>query len=225
MRLYQQCLKYLMPKNVYYDTPEELKNAAQNPSSKSRHGYYILQKCFLFKIHRYEVLLCGDIEKSIKKCKSVDESPVYYVTIEDSYDIIKRAHIATGHRGRDRMGAKYANITKEALELFMSYCITCQEKRKRNKIAGLSTQFKWIMVYQCHLTKVVILRAHTSKRAADVAFQLLGIFLLFGAPAILQSDNGSEFTAKVISELKELWPKLIMVRGKSRHPQSQGSVE
>jgi len=176
------------------------------------------------------------------------------VTIEDSYDIIKRAHIATGYGGRDRMkcnlGAKYANITKEALELFKSYCITCQEKRKRNKTAGIVVkpllssefnsrrqvdlvdmqslpqgQFKWIMLYQCHLTKFVILRALTSKRAAEVAFQLLDIFLLFGAPAILQSDNGSEFTAKVISELKELWPQLIMVHGKPRHPQSQGSVE
>ncbi|XP_037774445.1 KRAB-A domain-containing protein 2-like [Penaeus monodon] len=64
-----------------------------------------------------------------------------------------------------------------------------------------------------------------SKRAAEVAFQLLDIFFLFGAPALLQSDNGSEFTAKVISELKELWPQLIMVHGKPRHPQSQGSVE
>ena len=51
------------------------------------------------------------------------------------------------------------------------------------------------------------------------------IFLLFAAPAILQSDNGSEFTAQVITELKELWPQLIMVHGKPRHPQSQGSVE
>ena len=58
-----------------------------------------------------------------------------------------------------------------------------------------------------------------------MAFQLLDIFLLFGAPAILQSDNGSEFTAQVIRELKELWLQLIMVHGKPRHPQSQGSVE
>ena len=86
-------------------------------------------------------------------------------------------------------------------------------------------QFKWIMVYQCHLTKFVILRPLSSKRAVEVAFQLLDIFLLFGAPAILQSDNGSEFTAQVITELKELWPQLIMVHGKPRHPQSQGSVE
>ena len=80
-------------------------------------------------------------------------------------------------------------------------------------------------MYQCHLTKFCILRPLTSKRAAEVAFQLLDIFLLFGAPCILQSDNGSEFTAQVISELKDLWPQLHLVHGKPRHPQSQGSVE
>ena len=65
----------------------------------------------------------------------------------------------------------------------------------------------------------------TSKRDTEVAFQLLDIFLLFGSPAILHSDNGSEFTAQVITELKSLWPQLVMVHGKPRHPQSQGSVE
>ena len=58
-----------------------------------------------------------------------------------------------------------------------------------------------------------------------MAFQLLDIFLLFGAPAIPLSDNGSEFTAQVIRELNELWPQPTMVHGKPRHPQSQGSVE
>ena len=54
---------------------------------------------------------------------------------------------------------------------------------------------------------------------------LLNKFHFLGAPQILQSDNGSEFTALVISELKLLWPDLLMVHGKPRHPQSQGSVE
>jgi hypothetical protein len=38
-----------------------------------------------------------------------------------------------------------------------------------------------------------------SKRATDVAMQILDIFLLFGAPNILQSDNGAEFTVSIIS--------------------------
>lgn len=83
---------------------------------------------------RYEVLQCGDIDQLIKKRKTPDERPVYYVSIEDTYDIIKRAHIATGHGGRDRMTKhltdKYANITRDALKLFKSFCAVCQEKKQ-----------------------------------------------------------------------------------------------
>ena len=61
-------------------------------------------------------------------------------------------------------------------------------------------QHKWIMVYPDHLTKFCVLRPLTSKRASEVAYQLLDIYLLLGAPSILQSDNGSEFTAQVITE-------------------------
>jgi transposase InsO family protein len=146
---------------------------------------------------------------------------------------------------------KYANIPTKAVELFKSLCQECQKKRKRPMTKGvvvrpiLTKEFssrgqvdlidmqsmpsgsnkKWILVYQDHLTKFCILRALTSKRAAEVAFHLLDIFLLFGAPVVLQSDNGSEFTSQVITELKEVWPKLTLVHGKPRHPQSQGSVE
>ena len=47
----------------------------------------------------------------------------------------------------------------------------------------------------------------------------------FGAPQILQSENGSESTAHVIDELELLRPDLLKIHGKPRHPQSQGSVE
>ena len=50
------------------------------------------------------------------------------------------------------------------------------------------------MVYQDHLTKFCVLRFLTSKHAAKVAYQLMDVFLLFGAPTILQSDNGSVYS-------------------------------
>ncbi|CAF4021645.1 unnamed protein product, partial [Didymodactylos carnosus] len=39
------------------------------------------------------------------------------------------------------------------------------------------------------------------------------------------SDNGKEFVANVIIELKQLFPEMCFVRGRPRHPQSQGCVE
>ncbi|KAK7095605.1 hypothetical protein V1264_004994 [Littorina saxatilis] len=145
---------------------------------------------------------------------------------------------------------KFANVLRESVELFKSFCEVCQEKTKRKRTKGVVVrpilshefasrgqvdlidfqsmqdgQYRWIMVYQDHLTKFVVLRPLSSKRASEVALQLVDIFNLIGAPVILQSDNGSEFTAFIIRELREIWPELKIVHGKPRHPQSQGSVE
>jgi len=54
-------------------------------------------------------------------------------------------------------------------------------------------EYKFILVYQNHLTKFVLLRPLIQKRAEEVAYVLLDIFTTFGAPSILQSDNGREF--------------------------------
>ncbi|KAK6169643.1 hypothetical protein SNE40_020646 [Patella caerulea] len=93
-------------------------------STKTPHQYYLLKK--------YELLQCGDIDKLIKQRQSSEEPPLYFVTIEDT---IKRAHIATGHGGRDKMihelNKKYANITVDAISLFKSMCMECQRKIKR----------------------------------------------------------------------------------------------
>ena len=74
------------------------------------------------------------MEKHIKMRKSPEDHPVYYAIIEDTYDIISKAHITSGHGGCERMlkhfGQKYANITTDVVELFKSYLVVCQEKRK-----------------------------------------------------------------------------------------------
>lgn len=202
------------------------------------------------RLKRFCVLKIGDVKKLIARS---EESIKYYLPADELYDVIEAAHVAVGHGGRDRMLAetttKYANITKEMIGLYLSMCDVCQQK-KTNKKRGLVSKpilhsemnsrcqvdlidfqtqpdgnYKFIMVYQDHLTKFVLLRALTSKRAEEVAHHLNDIFLTIGAPCILQSDNGREFVNNVISELASLWSELKIVHGKPRHSQSQGSVE
>ena len=86
-------------------------------------------------------------------------------------------------------------------------------------------EYKFMLNVQDHFTKYIHLRALKTKTAAEVAWHLFEIFIEFGAPAILQSDNGREFRAAIIEELLLLWPDLKLVHGRPRHPQSQGSVE
>jgi IS30 family transposase len=86
-------------------------------------------------------------------------------------------------------------------------------------------EYKWLMNYQDHLTKFIHLRPLKSKRAEEVSSELLKKILQFGAPKILQSDNGREFVNSVINQLISRWPSCKIVNGRPRHPQSQGSVE
>lgn len=57
--------------------------------------------------------------------------------------------------------------------------------------------YKFILNYQDHLTKYVVLRPLKTKTANEVADVLLDVFCLFGAPNILHSDNGREFCNQV----------------------------
>ena len=87
---------------------------------------------------------CGDVEKLIRKYKDPLENSVYFVTIEETFDFIQRAHISTGHGGCDRMVKslfpKYANITTWATETFKSFCLECQRKKKRPVATGVVVQ-------------------------------------------------------------------------------------
>ena len=87
-------------------------------------------------------------------------------------------------------------------------------------------EFKWILNYQDHFTKWVVLKGLKEKNAKEVAINLVTIFYTLGALNILQSDNGKEFDNKLLLEsLNALWPSTKIIHGKPRKPQYQGSVE
>jgi hypothetical protein len=65
-------------------------------------------------------------------------------------------------------------------------------------------KYKWILNYQDHHTKFISLFPLESKRVVKVASNFLTIFLTFGTPEILQSDNGRVFVNSVNNEIKEL---------------------
>ncbi|KAL1488341.1 hypothetical protein ABEB36_014818 [Hypothenemus hampei] len=175
-------------------------------------------------------------------------------TRNNEFTIIEDIHRACGHKGEKKTHKKvsehYANIPISSVKKVIAQCERCAEKIKKSSTVGLVVRpliskdlnqrgqidlidfqslpdgdYKFILHYQEHLTKYSLLRPLTSKRAIDVAKELLKIFSDFGAPHVLQSDNGREFTASIIKELASLWPDLILVNGRPRHPQSQGSVE
>ena len=75
----------------------------------------------------------------------------------------------------------------------------------------------------------------------EVAYALVNIFKNIGVPLIIHTDNGKEFaslangakhihisdsdTNELIGHIRDMWPGAIMVKGRPRHSESQGSIE
>ena len=87
-------------------------------------------------------------------------------------------------------------------------------------------EYNWILNYQDHFTKWIVLCPLKRKCAVEVASTLVSVFYTLDSPCILQSDNGKEFDNNLLLvTLNQLWPSTKIIHGKPRHPQSQGSVE
>ncbi|RDD40124.1 KRAB-A domain-containing protein 2 [Trichoplax sp. H2] len=160
-----------------------------------------------------------------KLCFVKPGTNVIYVSESELFEVLQTVHKDTGHGGhcqRKKVVKSHALVTNPILsEDFNSRCqvdlIDFQSQPDR--------EFRFIMVYQDHLTKFIQLRPLKTKQAKEVAEVLYKIFAIFGAPAILHSDNGREFVNATIEQLKDRWHGCHLVRGKPRHSQSQGSVE
>lgn len=178
---------------------DELISEVKQLKLKSR-GHKLLKK--------YDVITVSDMEKLIVPVSNEGNDFKYYVFKEELFNIIHDTHSTIGHGGRNRMeyelNKKYKNITRESIMLYLNLCISCQKKGSTAKkglvvkpiisnelnsrcqidLIDMQAQpdgnYKFILVYQDHLTKFVLLRPLTHKRAEEVAYVLLDIFTTFG---------------------------------------------
>lgn len=84
------------------------------------------------------------------------------------------------------------------------------------------TEYKYVLSLIDVFTRFLWLRALPDKAACTVAKELYHIYLEFGPPVILQSDQGSEFKGVVKLLCSHCGTRLI--HGRPYHPQSQGKV-
>jgi hypothetical protein len=180
-------------------------------------------------------------------------APVIALSLPQAFDAIFHVHQSTIHGGigimLSSLRKQYWNVTQEQVAYFKKICEICASKAKlsctnvvvkpvrshrfgcRGQVDLVDLQsvkhngFNWVLQYQDHFTKFSVLRALKTKRAAEVAHTLMSIFCLIGPPNILQSDNGKEFVNQILLEFKVIWPSIVIINGRPRHPQSQGSVE
>lgn len=112
-----------MTRNVYRQLlveVEEAKSAAKKTQVQYR------------RLKRFDIVDHGGTKKLISK----DKPGRYFLPVEDIFDVIEEAHVAANHGRRDKMRMKtkkYANITYEMINTFLSICEVC-EKRTGNSM-------------------------------------------------------------------------------------------
>lgn len=210
-----------LTREKYFEVIKQVKCAKNKRAGKIPRDYYLL--------NRYDVLSIADEEKLIAPITDSSEPVKYFVGADELLAILRKTHSQIGHGGQNRMIAdlkkKYVNITAEMAQIFINLCEICQKKAKAPK-KGIAVRpmvfsemnyrcqidlidmqadtdgtYRFILVYQDLLIKFLILRPLHTKCACEVAHELIDICTMFGAPNILQSDNGCEFANQVVEKV------------------------
>ncbi|CAF1680811.1 unnamed protein product [Rotaria magnacalcarata] len=203
--------------------------------------YWAKQKFILIKIGNIDIVACVKSKKPV--C-------VY----EYFYNVIKERHTNISHGGRDKtifeLNFQYSFIPRFAIDIFMKQCIQCQTRNPikqhvvskpiialgvmtrlqidmRTRPDKVSSDLVYLWILNCidRFSKFSWAYPLKNKSAIEVAMKLRELFFVFGPSRILHSDNGREFVASVITDLKNLFPDLVFIHGRPRHPQSQGCIE
>ena len=89
----------------------------------------------------FDILTIGDVDKVIKKRKTEEEPILYFVTKEELYDKIQEFQTQQGHGGINKimphLKKRYANITQEALTLFILFCEECEKRWNKANSRGI----------------------------------------------------------------------------------------
>jgi transposase InsO family protein len=97
---------------------------------------------------------------------------------------------------------------------------------KLRKMDPFGVLMNWVMTIKDHATGLTYLCALPRKRPHLIAYNLQKIFGIIGYPKIFHTDNGKEFTAKVVFKaLREMNPHIYTVTGRPHCPSDQDSVE
>ena len=153
-------------------------NLTPNPANKFRYGW----------VKRFKLETCDGVERVLER-KSGGE----VIQLSRMFDVIHDVHMQLGHAGRNKMAAeckrRYYNVHRAAIDIYLETCKTCELKKMRPRdktvtrpiltddisrraqvdlidwTSERSSGFGYILNYQDHLTKFVVLRPLKNKRA------------------------------------------------------------
>ncbi|CAF3902852.1 unnamed protein product [Rotaria sp. Silwood1] len=238
--------KSVIKQQVYNDVLQCL-SFPKGKSSESHSPKFI----YWAKCHFNIVKIAGnDIVICIKSKKPVCVYEAFYKIISEAHNTVSH-----GGREKtySEIISQYSWVPRHCIELFLKQCLPCQTRKPiKQHVAskpiislGVMTRVQidlidmrtrpdkispdivycWILNCIDHFSKFSWAYPLKNKTAAEVVTKLRELFFVFGPPRIIHIDNGREFVSSVIMELKNFFPNLSFIRGRPRHPQSQGCIE
>ena len=176
---------------------------------RRREGDYSSDKRVLAIEDIYDVLLCTHIEHNhvrklgLHKCVS----GLYHGITEKACNIFLQG-CEECHLRKVKNSVKSLVVKPISSTRFLSRCqvdlIDFRDMSDEHNKSDSGVPFKWLLVYQDHFTKYLLLRPLKHKSADEV---LDGIFCEIGPPHTLESDNGGEFSnSTLFSLIDDKWP-------------------
>lgn len=194
-------------------------------------------------LHRFDVATVDGQERlvvPVSVTADYDRLKVYAYT-EEVFGIIRECHKSTGHGSSMDMHRliklRYQNITTNAVALYVGLCKVCKSRHRRrhvnrDHVPDVTTvmtkrgqvdvvdmrsrpdgPFRHYMVYRDQVTGYAYLQALTTDHVDDVTYTVFDLFATFGAPAVLQSENGRAFATRMVQRLRTIWSGLQLVHG------------
>lgn len=160
------------------------------------------------------------------------------------------AHLGV-HKVYNKIRSRYHwPLMHKQIKTYVTSCIICQKRKpdKTKQVGKMQTYpikngapfsditidyvgplipshgFKYILVATCRITKYCVAKPCRNADARTTTQFLLNLILTYGAMRTVRSDNGTHFTAKVISDILTAL-NIKKTEGIAYRPTSQGNVE
>lgn len=174
------------------------------------------------------------------------------VKLEESFDILDDIHRSHGHR-RERFmmqyincDAKYFGITRDMIRIYLNACAVCHKIKKISRsnpiqpiishaprerilidlinMSKYHSNEKFLLSIIDHYSSFIMIYCQKTKSAKETAENIKSYIRIFGAPSIIQSDNGPEFVNSILNELMADY-HTKKITSSPYHPQTNGKVE
>ncbi|CAG8754423.1 14650_t:CDS:2, partial [Cetraspora pellucida] len=217
-REYQTIIEYLQSKTISDDIQ-------QDSTKKSN----FIHRCKKFEVDKNSFLYVQPVVKDglmLEKCQVVSkyDKEMHALILECFHD---HANHREYHITFSAISEKHIGITQKEVKVYVNHCTACtvttfikEKTDMRNVVstapwqhvqidlidfrdfAEVNDNFLWLLTCICVFSKFLVAVPMKNKKANMVAMHLLkDVFKILGPHTILQSDNGKEFVARIITEI------------------------